>query len=132
MYEEVRELCHQWSNDPEGTDFTSPRPPPHLLLMSGAIRNLSGSLEQTEPALQHHVSDYLPALTMEELSSLHSPESADPLLYPEEGGEEQQALEGLEAPEVWTDCLQLTSDLPDWMETDTLTALQFPSLYNLG
>jgi hypothetical protein len=133
MYEEVRDFCHQWNTDPEGSGFTSPRhPPPHLLLMGGAIRNLSGSLElPPEPAVQQNVSDYLPALTMEELSSLHSPESADSLLYPEED-QPQQQLEGLESQEVWTDCLQLTSDLPDWMETDTLTALQFPSLYNLG
>ena len=133
MYEEVHEFCHQWNNDQDS--FSPGR---STLGGGGAVRNLTGSLElvtEHHPHTSAGIADYLPALTMEELTSLHSPET-DPLLYAEED-QQQQLLQpqqqqlDLGTGDSWTDCLQLDSDLPDWMETDTLTALQFPSLYTL-
>jgi hypothetical protein len=135
MYEEVTEFCHQW-NTSDQDSFTPPAASrsPHLLL-SGAMRNLAGSLEvEATGGGNGNLADYLPPLTMEELTSsgLHSPET-DSLLYPEDD-QPPAVLDVLSSvPEAtWTDCLQLTSDLPDWMEMETLTALQFPSIFSLG
>jgi hypothetical protein len=116
MYEEVREFCHQWNNEEQ--PVLSADQPPLLPPLGGAVRNLTSSLELV---------DYLPPLTIEELTSLHSPDT-DPLLYSDDQQLQQQQQQ-LVTADSWTDCLQLSPDLPDWMETDTL---QFPSLFSLG
>jgi hypothetical protein len=122
MYEEVRDFCHQWNHEEHQQPILSADQPQQQLqqlpYLGGAVRNLSGSLELVvEPPV-----DYLPPLTIEELSS-------DPLLYSDDQQQQQQLM----TADSWTDCLQLSpEDLPDWMETDTLTTLQFPSLFSLG